>query len=64
MSMGIALWTRDSAIKLKMDGMELTKHALNNIQKPSVAYRNAGNADNYWKMRVSDKENEDLSWLL
>lgn len=64
MAMGIALWTRDSAIKIKMEGLELTKNALNNIQKPQMAYRNVTNADNYWKMRVSDKENEDLSWLL
>lgn len=64
LSMGIALWTRDSAIKLKMEGMELTKNALNNIQRPVVAYTNKNIDNNYWKMRVSDKDNEDISWLL
>jgi len=64
MSIGIALWTRDSAIKIKNEGMQLTKNALNNIQKPTMGHTNALNTDNYWKMRISDKENEDLSWLL
>lgn len=64
MAMGIALWTRDSAIKIKMEGMQMTRLALNNIHNPKVAYRNTENADNYWKMRISDKENEDISWLL
>lgn len=64
MAMGIALWTRDSAIKLKKDGIELTKNALSNIQRPKFAYKNTSDADNYWKMQTRNNENEDISWLL
>jgi hypothetical protein len=65
MSMGIALWTRDAAIKLKTEGIELTRNTLSNIQRPRTVYMN-GNAtsQNQWKMTLNDKDSEDLKWLL
>lgn len=65
MSMGIGLWTRDAAIKLKTEGIELTRNTLSNIQRPSTIYMNGNNASqNQWKMTLNDKDSEDLKWLL
>jgi hypothetical protein len=63
--MGIALWTRDAAIKLKTEGIELTRNTLMNIQRPSTIYMNgAQQRNNQWSMTLNDKETDDLKWLL
>lgn len=65
MSFGIALWARDAAIKLKTQGIELTKNTLLHIQKPKTIYINgAQQQNNQWSMTLNDKESENLKWLL
>ena len=65
MSFNIAMFVRDTALKYKQQGIELTKATLNSIQKPADyqgAYFASG-VDNPYAFKVKG-ENEDISWLL
>ena len=65
MSFSTAMYLRDTALKNKQQGIELTKATLNNISKPSQyqgAYFASGN-DNPYSMPTSNG-NEDIRWLL
>jgi len=65
MSFSIGMYVRDTALKYKQQGIELTKATLNNIQKPSQyqgAYFASG-TDNPYSMKTNDG-NEDIRWLL
>lgn len=69
MSFSIALWVRDTAIRLKQEGMDLNRKALDYMikysgNKGSGVYnsRQIGNT-NPWTMKTSDG-NEDLTWLI
>ena len=65
MSFSTAMYLRDTALKNKQQGIELTKATLNNISKPSQyqgAYFASGR-DNPYFMPTSNG-NEDISWLL
>jgi hypothetical protein len=66
MAFCIGLWVRDTALRLRQEGIDLTKRAMggisSNIQHPGV-YGGSNMEDNPWKMRIGD-EFEDLSqWL-
>jgi hypothetical protein len=66
MAFCIGLWVRDTALRLRQEGIDLTKRAMggisSNIQHPGV-YGGNSMEDNPWKMRIGD-EFEDLSqWL-
>lgn len=67
MSLAIALWVRDTALRLKQEGIDLTKRTLEGIQTKMHAgvYGGSGSDDeNPWKMGVGDGQYEDLSkWL-
>jgi hypothetical protein len=59
-----AMYVRDTALKQKQYGIEMTKATLNNIQRPSAyqgAYFASGN-DNPYTMDING-ETEDLKWL-
>lgn len=65
MSFNIAMFVRDTALKYKQQGIELTKATLNSIQRPAEyqgAYFASGE-DNPYAFKVNG-ENEDISWLL
>ena len=65
MSFNIAMFVRDTALKYKQQGIELTKATLNNISKPSSyqgAYFASGK-DNPYIMKTNG-ENEDIRWLI
>ena len=65
MSFSTAMYLRDTALKNKQQGIELTKATLNNISKPSQyqgAYFASGK-DNPYSMPTSNG-NEDIRWLL
>jgi len=65
MSFNIAMFVRDTALKYKQQGIELTKATLNSIQRPADyqgAYFASG-VDNPYAFKVKG-ENEDISWLL
>ena len=69
MSLAISLWVRDTALRLRQEGIDLTKQALGGIgahQLDVAGMGFGGNAsmdENPWKMRVGDS-NEDLTWLI
>ena len=65
MPFSIAMYLRDTALKNKQQGIELTKATLNNISKPSQyqgAYFASGK-DNPYIMPTSNGM-EDISWLI
>ena len=65
MSFSTAMYLRDTALKNKQQGIELTKATLNNISRPSQyqgAYFASGK-DNPYYMPTSNGA-EDISWLL
>ena len=60
-----AMYVRDTALKQRSQGIELTKATLNNIQRPSQyqgAYFATG-TDNPYSMDIGGKQ-EDISWLI
>ena len=69
MSFGIGLWIRDTAIRLKQEGMDLNRKALNYMIKYSgnngtgvYNSRSIGN-QNPWSMKTNGGD-EDISWLI
>ena len=66
MAMSIGLWVRDTALRLRQEGIDLTKRTLGGIssnQQYEGVYGGSNMDDNPWKMRVGDGF-EDLSqWL-
>ena len=66
MSFSIAMYLRDTSLKNKAQGLEMTRAALNNIQKPSQyqgAYFSSG-PDNPYNMPTGHNQQEDIRWLL
>jgi hypothetical protein len=66
MAFAIGLWVRDTALRLRQEGIDLTKRAIGGISSNiHEGIYGGGNAmrDNPWKMRIGD-DVEDLSqWL-
>ena len=66
MAFSIGLWVRDTALRLRQEGIDLTKSAVGGITSNTYNGIYGGGAsmdDNPWKMRVGDNF-EDLSqWL-
>lgn len=63
MSLSIALYVRDTALRLRQVGIELTKRSLSIAQKSIYVPKRVGS--NEWEMRVGgNKGTEDLRWLL
>ena len=65
MSLSIGLWVRDTALRLRQQGIDLTKQAVSGITTHTYSgvYGGSSLDDNPWKMKVGDDE-EDLSkWL-
>jgi len=66
MAISIGLWVRDTALRLRQEGIDLTKQAVSGITSNTSQGVYGGNNmmnDNPWKMRVGD-DFEDLSqWL-
>jgi hypothetical protein len=75
MALGIGLWVRDTALKLRQEGIELTKAAIGQINKnkidqtPVFKQKQAMNAQQYWQMSAGNmgygkKNVEDIRWLI
>lgn len=69
MSFAIGLWVRDTALKLRQDGMMRTKMALDYIKKSTQVFNSSNmrdiKKDTGWAMDVGNKKDgEDLTWLL
>ena len=63
MSFAIGLWVRDTALRLRTEGIELTKKTLNRMQDVDGLYTPEENKNDSWEWDV-DKKKESLEWLL
>ena len=65
MAFGIAMWVRDTALKLRQQGIELDKLAISRIGKSNGdIYTNNIQGQNPWKMNTGRGHDEDLTWLI
>jgi len=67
MAFGIAMYIRDTALKFRQRGIDLTKQTLNNITVTRTPYNGGYNSQNSNKnpyLIETDKGKEDISWLL
>ena len=65
MSMGIAMYVRDTALKYKQRGIDVTKQALNNMKVNRTPYQGgyfSSGTDNPYHINTPDGK-EDISWL-
>jgi hypothetical protein len=63
MSFAIALWVRDTALRLRTEGIELSKQAISGISQNPAVYKPEPNKNDSWEMEVKG-EKEDLTWLI
>jgi len=66
MAFSIGMWVRDTALKLKQQGIELDKLAISRIGKSDTTgiYTNNYQGQNPWKMNNGRDHDEDLTWLI
>jgi hypothetical protein len=69
MAFAIGLWVRDTALKLRQDGLMRTKLSLDYISRSSVIVNSSNTIDLKskagWTMSLGDtKKGEDLTWLI
>ena len=62
MSFAIGLWIRDTALRLRTEGIELTKKTLSSIELDGM-YVPSEKTNDSWEWEV-DKKKESLEWLL
>ena len=63
MSYAIALWVRDTALRLRQEGIDLTKASLNHMRRTdTVMSSNTFNGEDPYKKIVNGEE-IDLRWL-
>jgi hypothetical protein len=66
MALSIGLWVRDTALRLRQEGIDLTKRTLggisSNMQHAGV-YGPADRDDNPWKMKIGDDFEDLTQWL-
>lgn len=63
MAFAIGLFVRDSALKLRNEGIELNRSAMDHIGKTGFYSNSTGPGANTWKQNIAGKD-EDLTWLL
>jgi hypothetical protein len=63
MSFAIALWVRDTALRLRTEGVELTKKTLTKMMDNEGLYTPNDNQNDSWEWDTG-KEKESLDWLL
>jgi hypothetical protein len=69
MALGIGLWVRDTALRLRQQGIELTKLALNHTDYSTTPFMKRGNLPNSmpvdpYQMQIGNMETEDIRWLV
>ena len=63
MSFAIGLWVRDTALRLRTEGIELTKKTLSRMQDNEGLYTPNDNKNDSWEWDTG-KEKESIEWLL
>ena len=66
MALGIGLWVRNTALRLKQEGIDLTKNMLNSatVSQYQSVYTNSHLKKNPYEMDLGRGESENLHWLL
>ena len=64
MAFGIALWVRDTALRLHQQGVDLSRKALGHFGSSKGVYSTTKDTPKEWQWKSGDKDNEDLTWLL
>lgn len=62
MSWCMGLWVRDTALRLRQQGIELTKTTLNHMRSTGV-YKPDHSKQDTWRMNINGQQ-EDISWLI
>ena len=63
-SFSTSLWVRDTALKLRQQGIELNRKALSLTTKNRAVFKTTPKkAEDMWKMKTG-RGNEDIRWLL
>jgi len=63
MAYAMGLWIRETALRLRAEGIELQKNAINSIAINEGVYTSNNNQNDSWTWEV-DKKKESLDWLL
>ena len=65
MSLAISLWVRDTALRLRQEGIDLTKRAIDGISTYTYSGVYGGNDadENPWQMNVGDDVEDLTKWL-
>ena len=64
MSFALTLWVRDTALRLRNEGIELTKRTLSGASSQMLPQKPT-NQNNSWEMEIGPNgEKESLDWLL
>ena len=63
MAYGIGLWGRDTALRLKAEGIELNKRTLEGFNSNQAIYTTDDKPNDSWDWDLG-KQKEDLTWLL
>ena len=63
MSYAMGLWIRETALRLRAEGIELQKKAINSITSNQGVYTPTSNQNDSWVMEVNQKK-ESLEWLI
>ena len=65
MGLCIGLWVRDTALRLRLEGVELTKLSLDKTSYSSVPYVQRGPMlHNPYEMNIGGEKKEDITWLI
>jgi hypothetical protein len=59
----MGLWIRETALRLRAEGIELQKKAINSITSNQGVYTPTGNQNDSWKWDTG-KDQETLEWLI
>jgi hypothetical protein len=62
-SLAIGLWVRDTALRLKAEGIALQKTVLNKMLDYEAVYTPDDNKNDSWEWEVG-KDKESLEWLI
>ena len=63
MSYAMGLWIRETALRLRAEGIELQKKAMNSITSNQGVYIPTNNQNDSWTMNIN-KNPESLEWLI
>jgi len=63
MSFAMGLWIRETALRLRAEGIELQKKAMNSISSNQGVYTPTNNQNDSWKWETGKKQ-ESLEWLI